>query len=142
MVYDIFLAWLPLILLLIVWFLLGQFASKRIKKFQDEVVWDESRPKGALTLIREIKGTDLLRKYKIFVDDKFQDEISTGETKHIILQPGLHKVCLKIDWCSSNVVEIGIDELENNELHCGANYNNWKCTFMWLLKPKNWIYLK
>ena len=39
-------------------------------------------------------------------------------------------------------VEFEIIDGKNTKLLCGANYNNWKCMFMYAIKPANWVYVK
>lgn len=62
---------------------------------------------------------DKFRKYKVFIDDKHVANIRESEDISIEVKPGKHKVCLKIDWCSSNTIEIEVEEGTDLLLNCG-----------------------
>lgn len=51
---------------------------------------------------------DRHRAYKILVDGQKVGHISSGETKVFEVQPGEHEVQLKIDWCSSDTLEVDL----------------------------------
>ncbi len=44
---------------------------------------------------------DVMRSYKIIIDDTYYGKIKCGETKQINLEKGDHTIYLKIDWCRS-----------------------------------------
>ena len=142
MVYEILTAWLPLLLLLGVWGAIGWLTGLRLTRQKSNIVVDESRPLSSLTLVRAIQATDNLRKYKVYIDKNPVYELSPGETWHFKLEPGVHTLYLKIDWCKSKVVTLEITDHSNIEVNCGASYDNWTCMFMWMFKPSNWIYLR
>jgi len=142
LIVDIFIAWIPFLLLISFWFISGMYYNKKIENHKSKVVVDNTRPKSCLTLMRGIEATNYLRNYKIFIDDLEYEGIESGETKHIELPPGSHTLLLKIDWCKSKEYEFKITTLENTELTCGASYLGWKCAFMCFIKPSNWLYVK
>jgi len=139
---DIFLAWVPLITVLSLWITIGLYFGKKIERHKEQVVVDHSRPDNCLSLVRGIEPTNYLRKYVVIIDDEVIGEIASGETKHFKLASGKYKIRVKVDWCKSNSYEFEIKAGVNTELNCGANYNNWKCMFMWAFKPSNWVYVK
>lgn len=64
---------------------------------------------------------DLLRSYKILLDDKEVGRIKNGKVFEVRVPPGTHRLQLKIDWCFSNPVEFECkDELV--EFECGNNF--------------------
>ncbi len=65
-----------------------------------------------LIVIRSSEYVNLFRDYKIFVDGSEHGSLSNGASIEIDLQPGRHRIQLKIDWCSSNEVEFEVAENE------------------------------
>ena len=70
-------------------------------------------------MIRLSRGNfyvDKLRAYKIYIDDVYCGDIKDGEVKDFAAPSGKHTVYAKIDWCTSNkldvVVSDGVLELE------------------------------
>lgn len=62
---------------------------------------------------RPKKFIDKTRAYKLYVDDVFIMDIRDGEELNIVLPLNSEKICAKIDWCSSN--ELDLTELKNND---------------------------
>ena len=65
-----------------------------------------------------IPSIGLITKYKVFLDDVFIGKIESGGWLTVEVSNGIHKIFLKIDWCSSNILEIvkGSDVIN---LECG-----------------------
>lgn len=135
-------AFIPLIIFLSLWIANGMYFGKKIRKHKQALIKDHSRPANCLTLTRGVESTNYLRKYSIILDGRNVGDIASGETKHVELTKGKHTISVKIDWCQSKPFEFEIRENKNTELTCGANYNNWKCLFMYAIKPSNWVYVK
>ena len=135
-------SFVPLIGFLVISVAFGFYLGRKAKRHKESLVSDESAPINCLTLARGVEPTNYLRKYIIFIDNVVVGEISSGETRHFDLKPGKHNVSVKIDWCKSKPFEFEIIENTNTKLMCGANYNNWKCMFMYAIKPSNWVYVK
>ncbi len=133
---------IPLICILLVWVTMGFYFGNKVKRHKENLINDDSKPLNSLTLSRGVEPTNYLRKYIVYIDDGIAGEIASGETKHFELSPGKHKVSVKVDWCRSQPFEFEIIEGKNTKLLCGANYNNWKCMFMYAIKPANWVYVK
>ena len=58
-----------------------------------------------LVLKREhAKWEDSTRAYKVFIDGVKVDDIRDGETKNYPLTEGPHTLQLKIDWCTSKLL--------------------------------------
>ncbi len=69
-----------------------------MKKLEQNVVIDSRRPEGKLTIIRKVDATNLVRKFKILVDNEAVGRIAAGETKHIELSSGQHEVAVQIEF--------------------------------------------
>jgi hypothetical protein len=61
---------------------------------------------------------DRTRPYRLFVDDKCALEILEGEQKQIVVQPGVHKLSLKIDWCRSQSLTLDARDGLSTSLWC------------------------
>lgn len=132
----------PLIIILFIWVIIGFYFGNKVKRHEERLVIDETRPKNSLTLFRVVEPTNYLRKYSVIVDGNLVGNIASGETKHFDLVVGKHFIVVTIDWCKSKPYAFEIVEGNNTQLNCGANYNNWKCMFMCAVKPSNWVYVK
>jgi len=135
-------AFLPLIIFLCVWFGIGIYYGRKVQSHKQSLVEDESRPDNCLTLVRRVDQTNYLRKYKVILDGAEVGEIASGETKHFPISPGKHEVSVKIDWCRSIPHKFSLLEGGNERLLCGATYNNWKCLFMYAIKPSSYVYVR
>lgn len=132
----------PLLIFLAVSFCIWVFYSKKISKHSAEIIPDDTRPVNSLTLIRGLDYTNYIRKYTVIIDGNRVDEISSGETRHISLAPGVHSISLQIDWCKTAPLQFEMCDGTNITMHCGATYNDWKAAFMAFLKPRKWLYVK
>jgi hypothetical protein len=72
-----------------------------------------------LVVERDVKGArDKLRAYKIFVDGRRVGSVRRGGTRETTVEPGVHVVQLRIDWCSSREVEVEIPDGGRSVLRC------------------------
>ena len=53
---------------------------------------------------RETDYADMMRSYKIVLDNEFLGKINRGETRSFQIKEGRHTLYLKIDWCRSNIL--------------------------------------
>lgn len=44
---------------------------------------------------------DILRAYRIYIDGQYVGKVRNGATAEFSVDPGLHEVFLRIDWCAS-----------------------------------------
>jgi hypothetical protein len=135
-------AFLPLLIFLSLWFGIGIYYARKVEKHKKNIKADSSRPSDHLTLIRGIEQTNYIRKYKVIIDNKSAGYIASGETKHILLNEGSHKIQVKVDWCTSKPFEVFLKKGENIPLVCGASFNNWHCLYKWALSPSSWVYVR
>ena len=89
---------------------------------------------GKLILSRKKEWQNKSRKFRIYIDGKKIDTIANGEIKEIEIEPGKHKLILKIDWCSSPEVDIEISEEKSTMMETsGYKLGNWVTLIMALL---------
>lgn len=73
-----------------------------------------------LVLERSGKGyTDAARAYKVYIDGLEVGKIRKGETLHFDLGFGIHKLKLKIDWCSSKELHFMMEPGKTVYAECG-----------------------
>jgi len=98
-----------------------------------------------VNLKREKSYSDGLRKYKIYIDDVYVSEISAGTSLNLNVPRGKHKIYLKIDWCSSNVLDINCLDEEAINLECGNALKGYKKLFTLLyisFLRKDYLWIK
>lgn len=61
---------------------------------------------AAIIITRLKEYHDKFRKYNIYIDGEKAGTIGSGETKTFNVQPGLHTVAAKIDWCCSQTLAV------------------------------------
>lgn len=138
---DFLAPYIPLAVIIAAWIAAAFFFGRRLKKLKQNVVVDSQRPKGHLTLIRKVDATNVARMFKVLVDGDITGRIAAGETTHIELSTGKHEVAVQVDWCKTDPVSVDIDGSRNTALVCGSTYNDWKCMFMFVVDPKNYLYV-
>src|SRR2546423_3118795 len=71
---------------------------------------------------REKGSKDSIREYQIELDDEVVGSVKAGESSSFDVQPGPHRLRLKIDWCSSGYLDFTIDNNEQTlSFECGNN---------------------
>ena len=66
---------------------------------------------------------DRYRAFKVFVDGERRGSIASGSELGVEVAPGTHAVQLKLDWCSSPIVEIEVAANKTKIVDCGSNAN-------------------
>ncbi|RQD73085.1 MAG: hypothetical protein D5S03_13415 [Desulfonatronospira sp. MSAO_Bac3] len=95
--------------------------------------------------VKRIKAhwVDRARNYGILVDGKEVAEIGNDSEVAIDVDPGAHKVQLKIDWCRSPVIDIEVSQGKTVYLECGPRAHPalvllyitvWKDKYIWVRK--------
>ena len=74
-----------------------------------------------ITISRDSGYADRIRSYKVAVDGAEIGTIGNGESKTFSIQPGPHKLVLKIDWCSTNTVSFDLPSEGSVNFECGSN---------------------
>jgi hypothetical protein len=74
---------------------------------------------GSITLTREkARWRDRARAYKLKIDGVEAGAVRSGETLAVPLAPGMHRVQLALDWCTSP--ELQLDGDRDHALRCKA----------------------
>lgn len=133
--------YIPIAVVLAVWVAAAYLGGRRLKKLEKNAVTDDRRPAGHLTITRNVDAANIARKFKILIDSEVVGRISAGETKHIKLPPGSHQIAVQVDWCKTRPVSVLIDDSQNSAVVCGSTYNDWKCMLMFVLNPKEYLYV-
>src|SRR5690349_12526837 len=78
---------------------------------------------AVIILERSNEMNNRLRSYGVYLDEKKVGEIRNGETKEFQTTPGVHSIQCKIDWCSSPLVKIDLQENNIKVLSVGGFKN-------------------
>lgn len=91
--------------------------------------------------------TNSWRSYQVVLDGDVVGELKDGQQIEFDVNPGQHSLCLKIDWCRSNVVNFRVWR-HDVEFECGCNLDkssvlqaliyitSMRTNYLWLkLKP-------
>lgn len=81
---------------------------------------------ATLRVQRPSQYADWLRKYRIFVDGSPVGDISAGSDSTFEVSQGRREVLARIDWCSSNSVNVEIEDAHECTLEVGSNLNGWR----------------
>lgn len=63
-----------------------------------------------IKVIRKNTNTDILRKYKLIVDNNELEPIARNEIKEFDIAVGLHTIIAKLDWVGSKEIEFDIKD--------------------------------
>jgi len=98
-----------------------------------------------LTIVRDSGYADPLRAYRVFVDGKEIGKVGNGETKTFPVNPGAHRLALKIDWCGSKAVEFTAADGASMSFQVRSNLRGarilaalWYALFAW----NSWLLLE
>lgn len=130
------------VLLALAWFGLAIIFGKRIKHQKARFRPDTNRPNGHLTVVRAVDPANYARRFSIVIDGQAVAKIGPGEAVHLQLRDGTYDVRTRVDFCRTRSVKVRIDSSKNTELACGSTYNDWRCMFMWIIKPHDYLYLR
>jgi len=120
----------------------GRNAARKLETARAIASVPADGPPEALTVVRAVDPTNFLRKFAVFIDDARVGYIAPGEVRHYPVSPGFHGVAMKIDFCKSR--ELRVEKLagKNVLINCGSTYNDWRCLFMFIFKPRDYLYLR
>ena len=82
-----------------------------------------------MIITRRSSYADSLRDYQIYIDDEHAGAIGDGEMIELYTTPGLHKIVLRIDWCSSKEVVFDIRPGRHVWFECGSHLIGWRLFF-------------
>jgi hypothetical protein len=96
---------------------------------------------GYVTITREkAPWRDRLRAYEVLLDDRKVGSLRSGETLNLRLEPGVHRLKLKLDWCSSP--EFELDGSTEHLLHCKAGGSALMALIDIIFRPNKYISLE
>src|SRR5829696_5228968 len=105
--------------------------------------------KATVYLRRVPQFWDRIRKYQVFLDGAQIGEISRDETLNLSVEPGEHKIRLKLDWTRSNTLSFNARADENVYLECGNNAvrSEWwsivpNLIIALILAPDSYLYIR
>jgi hypothetical protein len=93
-----------------------------------------------ITIKRNSQYANRFRAYKVFIDDVEVGKIENGQEIKLKQPRGKHQLRLKVDWCSSNFVEINSRHKSNSFL-CGSNAGG-LLTLFYLFAKDRYLWLK
>ena len=73
-----------------------------------------------LIISRTSELNNRAREFGIYLNNKKIGTIANGETKEFEIEPGIHKINAKIDWCKSQTTEFNIIENESKVIKIGG----------------------
>jgi len=73
-----------------------------------------------IIISRKSEWVNRRRSYKVFIDGKEVGKLDNGGSEEFLIEPGLHKVQCKINWCSSPELELEVKEGEAKFLKTGS----------------------
>ncbi len=75
---------------------------------------------------------DMLRAYRVYCDGRLLGELRRRETKDFAVEPGMHVIVAKIDWCGSAPSRIVVRSGETVELEIASCVDRapWKHLFL------------
>ena len=76
---------------------------------------------ATLHLKRDDGLVDLIRRYRIEVDGNIVGNIGRDENQAVSVATGSHRLRLRIDWCSSNTLDVKVSDGDTRWLNCGNN---------------------
>ncbi|MGM1054682.1 MAG: hypothetical protein ACQEWG_02215 [Bacteroidota bacterium] len=79
-----------------------------------------------LIITRTSELNNRAREFGIYLNNIKIGTISNGDTKEFEIEPGIHKINAKIDWCKSQTTEFNIIENESKVIKiAGFKYGHW-----------------
>jgi hypothetical protein len=98
---------------------------------------------AAIHVDRKAGGyTDRARAYKLLVDGEERGTIKQGEGVEVEVQPGAHRVQMKIDWARSPELTVDLGEGDRAEFFCAPNASALTALFYSLFKRSDYIRLE
>ena len=85
---------------------------------------------------------DRYRTYKVYVDGEQRDALNADTEVRIHVAPGKHAFQLRLDWCSSPVIEIEVAANETKIVECGPNSNPFLSLIFVTLLRKQYIWVR
>jgi hypothetical protein len=72
---------------------------------------------------------DRLRGYRLVVDGKSVASLKRGQSVSVPVQPGHHRIWMRIDWCRSRILDVELGDNERVVLTCRSGVRLWLLLF-------------
>ena len=99
---------------------------------------------SSITVVRDAGYADRLREYVILVDDVEIGRIGNGGTCNFPLDPGHHRIRLKIDWCGSQQLSFELPTDASASFRCGSSLRGakmWFALFYVLFRREQYLWV-
>jgi len=91
---------------------------------------------------RDKAWQDKMRDYRILIDDKQAASIGEQAEVNIPVSPGKHIVQLTVDWCTSQKLEVDVEQGKTQIIACGPNSSPLLALLFITLWRKKYIWIK
>ena len=81
--------------------------------------------KGVVKITRSNDSFGVGRKLKIYVDDVHTGDVGWNETADLYLDPGNHRVYVKMDWCRSADQKLEVEDGHTVEFRVTIPSGQW-----------------
>lgn len=88
------------------------------------------------------KWQDRMRDYRVLVDGSERGRVGNGGEIRVLVEPGRHRVQVKIDWCGSPAVDVDVEEGVAQVLECGPNATQLTLMYYVFLRPGRYLTLQ
>ena len=85
---------------------------------------------------------DMARDYIVLVDGNERGRVADGQEIRLDVEPGRHRVQLKIGWCGSPAVDVDVPEGSAQVLDCGPNANPLTGIFYIIFRTGHYLTLR
>ena len=85
---------------------------------------------------------DRMRDYIILVDGSERGRVGNDAEVRVHVEPGRHRVQLKIDWCGSPAVDVAVAERSAQVLDCGPNATPLTALFYVIFRAGHYLTLQ
>lgn len=98
-----------------------------------------------LSLGRDSGYADRVREYRVLIDGIEIGRIGNGEEKSFDIDPGPHRLSVKIDWCRTDPIAFVAVKDQASRFQCGSNLRGIRVAFALyyaLFAPKRYLWLQ
>src|SRR5699024_9259010 len=85
---------------------------------------------------------DRTRNYKVVVDGRAVARVGDGGTATVTVEPGMHTVCMAIDWGRSKPLSVTVGPEQVVRLECGPNVKPGLALVYALILFRRWVWLR
>ena len=75
-----------------------------------------------IRLNRTSEWKNVLRAFAVYIDGVKVGKIRNGKTLSFLVDPGEHRLMVKIDWCVSNTLVINLPDGVTADFTCGSGF--------------------